>query len=231
VTYGELAEMIVHALDRAPKPWLITIGGSVASGKTTLAGLLRTALEDRIRVDVVSTDGFLFPNAVLESRGLMQRKGFPESYDRERLVRFVRDFKSGLGPLTAPLYSHLQYDVVAEVQFVDRPELVILEGLVTETVRDLADVSIYIDAPEEELRRWFLDRFRGLRETAFLDPQSFFHALAAMPEEEALALATGAWETINLANLREHIAPTRELASLVVVKGAGHVVERIVRRR
>lgn len=226
----------------APKvPYVIAIAGSVAAGKSTTARVLRMLLArwpDHPRVDLVTTDGFLFPNAVLQSRGLMERKGFPESYDRARLLRFVADVKSGLSPLEVPVYSHLQYDIVpGEGQVVNAPDIVILEGLtVLQTgaeafVSDFVDFSIYVDAPERELETWFLDRFRTLRETAFRDPQSFFHALAAMPEEEAIALARRVWETINLANLRENIAPTRERARLILMKGAQHAVESVMLRR
>jgi type I pantothenate kinase len=224
------------------RPYVIAIAGSVAAGKSTTARVLRTLLgrgPNHSRVDLVTTDGFLFPNAVLESRGLMERKGFPESYDRARLVRFMSDLKSGLSPLSAPVYSHLQYDIVpGEEQRVEQPDIVILEGLtVLQTgaeesfVSDFVDFSIYVDAPESELETWFLERFRALRETAFRDPRSFFHALAAMPEDDAIALAKDVWARINLANLRENIAPTRERARLILVKGPQHVVETIMLRR
>jgi type I pantothenate kinase len=227
----------------APKvPYVIAIAGSVSVGKSTTARVLRRLLArwpDHPRVDLVTTDGFLFPNAVLESRGLMQRKGFPESYDRQRLIRFVSDLKSGLSPLEVPLYSHLVYDIVPdEFQVVDRPDIVIIEGLNvlqsgigTLFVSDFIDFSIYVDAPEEELERWFLDRFRALRETAFRDERSFFHRFAEIAESDAIAMAKGVWERINLANLRENIEPTRERARLVLVKGSEHVVERVMLRR
>ena len=224
-------------------PYVIAIGGSVSAGKSTTARVLRTLLErgiDRPRVDLVTTDGFLFPNAVLNERGLMERKGFPESYDRARLVQFVSDVKSGLSPLDVPLYSHFVYDIVDdEHQVVDRPDIVILEGLnVLQSgsehsvfVSDFVDFSIYVDASDADLETWFLDRFRKLRETAFRDPESFFHKFTAMTEEEALAFARSVWEAINLANLRENILPTRERAKLILGKGASHVVERVMLRR
>jgi len=145
--------MILRIAGESPRPWLITIGGGVAAGKTTTAELLRPLLGDG--TVVVNTDGFLFPNAVLASRGLMRRKGFRESYDLERLMRFVRDAKGGAATLTVPLYSHVHYDVVGETT-IERPQVIILEGLLTESVRECADVSIYIDAPEEELFAWFM---------------------------------------------------------------------------
>src|SRR5206468_12456387 len=187
-----------------------------------------------------TTDGFLHPNATLDARGIMHRKGFPESYDRARLLRFVADVKSGLSPLSVPLYSHLQYDILRdEEQTIEHPDIVILEGLnVLQSgtehalfVSDYVDFPIYVDAPERELEGWFLARFRTLRDTAFRDPRSFFHRYAEMPEDEALAMARDVWSRINLANLRENIEPTRERAKLVLVKGAEHVVERVMLRR
>lgn len=224
-------------------PYVVAIGGSVSAGKSTTARVLRTLLArgaDQPRVDLVTTDGFLFPNAVLEDRGLMQRKGFPESYDRPRLVQFLSDLKSGLSPLAVPLYSHFVYDIIDDDhQVIDHPDIVILEGLnVLQSgsahslfVSDFVDFSIYVDASEDDLESWFLDRFRGLRETAFRDPASFFHKFVAMPEEEAMAMAANVWERINLANLRENILPTRERARLILAKGASHVVEKVLLRR
>jgi len=228
----------------APKvPYVIAIGGSVSAGKSTTARVLRTLLArrpDHPRVDLVTTDGFLFPNAVLEERGLMQRKGFPESYDRARLVQFVSDLKSGLPSLSVPIYSHFVYDIVDEEHLiVDRPDILILEGLnVLQSgsihsvfVSDFVDFSIYVDASDADLETWFLDRFRKLRETAFRDPTAFFHKFTTMTEEEALSIARSVWEQINLANLRENILPTRERARLILRKGASHVVERVLLRR
>ena len=228
----------------APRvPYVIAIAGSVSAGKSTTARVLRRLLSrwpNHPRVDLVTTDGFLYPNATLEARGIMHRKGFPESYDRARLLRFVADLKSGLSPLRVPLYSHLQYDILLdEEQSIEQPDIVILEGLNvlqsgsehTLFVSDYVDFSIYVDAPESELETWFLDRFRTLRETAFRDPRSFFHRYAEMPEEGAMAMAREVWERINLANLQENIAPTRERARLVLVKGLEHVVQRVLLRR
>jgi len=228
----------------APKvPYVIAIAGSVSAGKSTTARLLRTLLSrwpDHPRVDLVTTDGFLFPNAVLQERELMQRKGFPESYDRPRLVRFISELKSGLSPLQVPVYSHLQYDILPDVwNTIDRPDIVILEGLnVLQSgtahsvfVSDFVDFSIYVDAPEDDLESWFMNRFRTLRETAFRDPASYFHALAEMPDSEAIALARNAWQNINLVNLHENILPTKERARLILEKRGSHVVERVLLRR
>lgn len=228
----------------APKvPYVIAIAGSVSVGKSTTARVLRTLLSrwpDHPRVDLVTTDGFLFPNATLRERSLMERKGFPESYDRPRLVRFIADLKSGVSPLKAPVYSHLQYDILPDTwHTVENPDIVILEGLnVLQSgtahsvfVSDFVDFSIYVDAAEEELEGWFMHRFQTLRETAFRDPASFFHSLATMPDDEALALARNAWTNINLANLHENILPTRERAKLILEKGRSHVIERVLLRR
>jgi len=228
----------------APKvPYVIAIAGSVSVGKSTTARVLRTLLArwpDHPRVDLVTTDGFLHPNRTLEERGIMNRKGFPESYDRPRLVRFVADLKSGLSPLQVPLYSHLHYDILRdEHQVVDKPDIVILEGLnVLQSgtehalfVSDFVDFSIYVGAREADLESWFLERFRRLRETAFQNPQSFFHSFAAMTVEDALTRAKDVWKRINLANLHENIQPTRERARLILEKGAAHIVERVLLRR
>lgn len=220
-------------------PYLIAVVGSVSAGKSTTSRILRTLLSrwpDHPRVDLVTTDGFLLPNRVLQQRNLMERKGFPESYDLGRLIRFVADLKSARSSVTVPVYSHLTYDIVPEVvQTVETPDIVILEGLnVLQSasghvpfVSDFVDFSIYVDASEELLQRWFLERFRRLRETAFRDPASFFRHFAAMPLEEALGHADDVWRRINLANLRENILPTRERATLILEKKENHLVERV----
>jgi type I pantothenate kinase len=228
----------------APRvPYVVAIAGSVSVGKSTTARVLKRLLSrwpEHRRVELVTTDGFLFPNATLHDRGLMQRKGFPESYDRQRLVRFIAQLKSGLAPLRVPVYSHLQYDILRDTeQTIEHPDIVILEGLnVLQSgtahsvfVSDFVDFSIYVDASEAQLESWFMQRFQALRETAFRDPASFFHALATMPDAEALAVAHNAWHNINLVNLRENILPTRERARLILEKGERHVVERVLLRR
>ena len=231
----------------APNPYILGVAGSVAVGKSTTARVLRALLArwpDHPGVDLVPTDGFLYPNRVLEERGLMARKGFPESYDRRRLVRFVADLKAGVAEVTAPVYSHLVYDILpGEMQVVRQPDILILEGL---TVLDGSDVhsvddslfvsdhfdfSIYVDAPEAHIREWFLQRFRRLRETAFRDPKSYFGKYAQLSEEEAQAFAGRVWEEINGVNLRENILPTRERAHLILEKGPDHAVGRVRLRR
>ena len=231
----------------APNPYILGVAGSVAVGKSTTARVLRALLArwpDHPRVDLVTTDGFLYPNRVLEERGLMARKGFPESYDRRRLVRFVAELKAGVAEVTAPVYSHLVYDILpGEMQAVRQPDILILEGL---TVLDGSDVrsvddslfvsdhfdfSIYVDAPEAHIREWFLQRFRRLRETAFRDPKSYFGKYAELSEEEAQAFAGKVWEEINGVNLRENILPTRERAHLILEKGPDHAVGRVKLRR
>jgi len=224
-------------------PYVIGIAGSVSVGKSTIARLLQALLSrwpEHPRVALVTTDGFLFPNDVLEEKGIMNRKGFPESYDVSRLVKFVADVKSGRSPVRAPVYSHFAYDIVpGDYQVVDSPDILILEGLnVLQSgkghpvfVSDFFDFSIYIDADEAHLIEWFLERFAKLRDTAFRDPRSYFHRFAEMPEREALDLAKNIWDTINLVNLRQNILPTRERSKLILWKGAEHAVGKISLRR
>jgi type I pantothenate kinase len=221
----------------APKvPYVIGVAGSVAVGKSTFARILQTLLSrwpDHPKVDLVTTDGFLHPNRVLEDRGIMNRKGFPESYDTRRLLEFMREVKSGQAEVTAPVYSHVVYDIIeGEEIIVRQPDILILEGLnllqvsteSTEFVSDYFDYSIYVDAAEDHIEQWFLERFQALRRTVFTNPESFFRNYAAMSDDEAIAFARGVWANINGKNLAENILPTRERASLIFRKGADHRV-------
>jgi type I pantothenate kinase len=226
----------------APTPYVIGIAGSVAVGKSTFARILRTLLArwpDHPRVDLVTTDGFLLPNRELEQRGLMTRKGFPESYDLRRLIDFMAAIKAAEGAVHAPVYSHQAYDIVpGEFQVVDRPDIVIVEGLTVLQrgdapvfVSDYFDFSIYLDAREHDVEQWYIDRFFALRETVFRDPRSYFHRFASLSDDEAVATAREIWTSINGVNLRENIRPTRERARVILEKSADHSVQRVRLRK
>ena len=227
-------------------PFVIGVAGSVAVGKSTTARVLQALLArwpNVPKVDLLTTDGFLFPNAVLEREGLMERKGFPESYDLPALLRFLSDIKAGRRPARAPVYSHLIYDVIPNQWVeIDRPDIV--EGLnVLQTgrppkdgtaipyVSDFFDFSVYLDAGEDMLLRWYVDRFLTLRVTAFRDPKSYFHRYSKLSDEEAVATASSIWTRINLVNLHENILPTRQRATLILRKGESHQVEEVALRR
>ncbi|WP_298957424.1 type I pantothenate kinase [uncultured Methylobacterium sp.] len=229
-------------------PYIIGVAGSVAVGKSTTARVLKALLArwpNTPKVDLVTTDGFLLPNAELARLGLMERKGFPESYDTPRLLRFLADIKTGRRHVAAPLYSHLVYDVVpGEETVVDRPDILIVEGLnvlqparlprdgtAIPFVSDYFDFSVYLDAHEADLHRWYVNRFLRLRHTAFRDPLSYFRKYAEVTEDEALGIADGLWSRINLVNLRDNVLPTRQRASLILAKGASHRIESVALRR
>ncbi|GAA2056665.1 type I pantothenate kinase [Streptomyces cheonanensis] len=224
-------------------PFVIGVAGSVAVGKSTVSRLLQALLArwpEHPHVARVTTDGFLYPKAELERRGLMSRKGFPESYDRRALTRFVAEVKAGRAEVSAPVYSHLSYDIVpGERLTVRRPDILIVEGLnVLQPaapgqvgLADYFDFSVYVDARPADVESWYLERFRQLRATAFQNPASHFHRHAALPEDEAMEYALTTWRTINEPNLRENIAPTRGRATLVLQKAADHSVRRLRLRK
>ena len=231
--------------DRAGRvPFIIGVAGSVAVGKSTVSRLLKELLsrwEGTPHVEMITTDGFLYPNAELERRGLMTRKGFPESYDRMALLKFVADIKSGVAEVSAPVYSHLVYDIVeGETNVVRNPDVLIVEGLnvlqspgtdQSLALSDFFDFKIYVDAETQNIEQWFLERFGKLRDTAFTNPESYFHRYSEMPYEKALERAKEIWSTINLPNLVENIVPTRSRATLVLHKGTKHAVERVLLRK
>lgn len=228
-------------------PYIIGLAGSVAAGKSTTARILRALLSrwpNSPRVDLVTTDGFLWPNHILEQRGLMRRKGFPESYDVQRLLRFVSEIKAGKPRVTCPVYSHVSYNIIpGEQEVIEQPDIVIIEGLnVLQSPRsreqasrvfvsDYFDFSLYVDAAPEDLRRWYVERFLMLRDTAFQQPESYFHRYASMSDTEAITFARSIWRDINAANLEENILPTRERAHLIMRKGDDHAVEEILLRK
>ncbi|WP_409347937.1 type I pantothenate kinase [Micrococcus endophyticus] len=229
-------------------PYVIGVAGSVAVGKSTTARVLQEMLRrwpTTPRVELITTDGFLHPNAVLQERGIMARKGFPESYDRRALLRFMVDVKSGAQEVRAPVYSHITYDIVpGEEQVVHRPDVLIVEGLnvlappVTRadgtaglSVSDFFDFSVYVDARADWIRSWYIERFMGLRSGAFADPRSYFHRYATLSDAEAQGTAESIWDSINGPNLQQNVQPTRGRARLVLTKNAQHEVTRVLLRK
>jgi len=241
-------QVFFNASDAVKTPFIIGMAGSVAVGKSTTARILQELLKrwpSSPKVDLVTTDGFLYPNEVLRSENLMEKKGFPESYDVGALLRFLSGIKSGQRDVRAPLYSHLTYDVVpGEFVTIDKPDILIFEGLnvlqprelpkdgrIVPFVSDFFDFSIYIDADPDLIHHWYITRFMRLRETAFRNPASFFHRYSQLSEDAALAIAEGLWHNINLKNLMENILPTRPRADLILRKGRDHLVEEVALRK
>ncbi|SFE76823.1 pantothenate kinase [Flavimobilis marinus] len=233
--------------DTGSTPYVIGVAGSVAVGKSTTARVLRELMArwpETPKVDLVTTDGFLYPNAELERRGLMDRKGFPESFDRRALVRFLTKVKAGRPEVRAPVYSHVTYDIVPGQEVVVRqPDVLIVEGLnvlqparptmdnSSLAVSDFFDFSIYVDARTRDVKQWYIDRFLSLRETSFSRPASYFSRYATLTDAEAVAKAEQIWDSINAPNLDQNIIPTRSRATLVLAKGANHAIERVRLRK
>ncbi|MEZ9575840.1 type I pantothenate kinase [Vibrio sp. 10N.261.55.F4] len=232
--------------EKAP-PFIIGIAGSVAVGKSTTARLLKALLsrwENHPKVELVTTDGFLYPNKVLKEKGLMSKKGFPESYDIKRLVNFVSDVKACKRNVTAPVYSHLTYNITDDVKCVDLPDVLIIEGLnVLQTgmnyphephrvfISDFLDFSLYVDADSQQIKEWYVNRFMKFRDGAFTKPGSYFSHYTKLSNQAALDKAEGIWSSINGLNLEQNILPTRERAHLILRKGADHMVEEVLLRK
>ncbi|OAE36994.1 type I pantothenate kinase [Agrobacterium tumefaciens] len=244
----EQRNRFLNMADVNKTPFVIGIAGSVAVGKSTTARILKELLArwpSSPKVDLITTDGFLYPNEVLRRENLMERKGFPESYDIGALLRFLSAIKAGQPNVKAPRYSHLTYDVLPnEYTVVDQPDILIFEGInvlqsrdlpaggrIVPIVSDFFDFSIYIDADEDFIHNWYVNRFMNLRQTAFRDPNSFFNRYASISEEAALSIAEGLWQNINLKNLRQNIVPTRPRADLILRKGKNHLIDTVALRK
>ncbi|MCZ2203402.1 type I pantothenate kinase [Bartonella sp. A05] len=241
-------KQFLHQENTRKTPFIIGISGSVAVGKSTTARILQELLKrwtSSLKVDLITTDGFLYPNAVLQKKNRMNRKGFPDSYNIKKLLHFLSSVKAGISNITAPLYSHMTYDVLENQQIIiNQPDILIVEGLnvlqvcdcpkdgkIVPFVSDFFDFSIYVDAETEIIRSWYLKRFKRLRKTAFQNPESYFHRYALLNEEEATQIAENLWQTINLKNLQENILPTRPRADLILRKGNNHLVEYVALRK
>ncbi|WP_409361492.1 type I pantothenate kinase [Bartonella heixiaziensis] len=241
-------QQFLHRKETPKTPFIIGIAGSVAVGKSTTARILQELLKrwtSSFKVDLITTDGFLYPNAVLQQKNRMNRKGFPDSYDIKKLLDFLSAIKAGVENVSAPLYSHMTYDVLEnQTVTINRPDILIIEGInvlqvsdlpkdgkIIPFVSDFFDFSIYVDAETEVIRCWYLERFKRLRKTAFKNPESYFHRYALLNEEEALEIAENIWQTINLKNLQENILPTRPRSNLILRKGKNHLVEYVALRR
>ncbi|OOH86519.1 type I pantothenate kinase [Pasteurellaceae bacterium 15-036681] len=239
-------EVLHRFLDvESPKvPYIIGIAGSVSVGKSTSARILQALLSEwpeKRKVDLITTDGFLYPLETLKEKNLLKKKGFPKSYDLPRLIEFVSDIKSGKRNVTSPIYSHLTYDIIPDqYNVVDQPDIVILEGLNvlqgrsslnSPFVSDFVDFSIYVDADEDLLKKWYINRFLKFRRGAFSDPNSYFHHYSKLTEQDAINTASGIWDEINGLNLKQNILPSRERADLILVKGEDHAVQTVRLRK
>ncbi len=243
--YNEQQWNLKQLLDVVPKkvPYVIGIAGSVAVGKSTLARLLQTILAESYKdkkVDLITTDGFLYPNEVLESRGIMNRKGFPESYDMHRLITFMGDVKSGKPDIQVPKYSHAIYDIVPDEYItIDQPDILIVEGINTLQLpanekiyaSDFFDFSFYVDAEPENIRKWYLQRFGILVDTSFQHEDNFYNIFADVEREEAFDYAKNVWKNVNLRNLEDYILPTRFRADVILHKTTNHYIDQILLRK